>query len=808
MSDDDKQALLDGTAAIQTKLIFHNDNIFDYTEFYENCAEHNCTKELIDNGIKISFTAGSDAFIGEARNSTNGTTPALQAIAIKVEPNTTYTLSASSLPKCFLTYMDEDKEVVNTSYISIPSSYDETSYTFTTPSDVEYIGLRLGIQNNQYTEYEFTNIQLEENEPIVLTEENSVISWDHEDFRYVKDQGWIGQFVARQVTGKLKNISDDFNITDKEFELKLGVKVEDTTNWYSLGNFLISKITDDEVGDITSFEALDYTKKFNKIYEDTIAYPCTALQLAQNVCEQCGVELATTNFLNNHYTIEGNVFTNNETCRDVMKAIGQLAFSWVRVDWDNRVYIDFEQNTNVDTYDVVTNHEYYNLKTQKESFGPVNRVIIGYSQIEGERTKIEDENSIEENGLCEITIYDNPLVYTQEQREDIIESAGYLFGLTYAPLNMLTKGHPWLKGTEDVQVVDMEGGVYDTIPFDRTIQYFGHIKTLINSLAPTKTNTEYAYPPDIKKAFKNVEVRVDKLNGTITEEILGDDPDSLQSQLSKAVRDINSLTNIFQITGGSNMIKNSQFLLPDKTWLFENNGSNPYHTELGEGYDASLTGTTVSYGKIDLRNIILSSSVTEDDQGHIPNINDLIEGQVYTLNFLFSQDAFATTTFSLIAGGNVIWESDTYTTQKNMESVEYRFVATNSTYTFRVETSTTSTESEQGHVIIYDLMLNSGDKKPWEPARSEIASTVLQMSRQGLTIKSVGADTTTLLNTDGINIYEGDVISENTKVTSFSKRGLTTKIAQTTETDIGRYVMKTITISGNNHHIEYFKGSD
>ena len=46
-------------------------------------------------------------------------------------------------------------------------------------------------------------------ESIILTEENSVVKWDYEDFRYVKDEGWIGQFVARRLTAELKNISKD-----------------------------------------------------------------------------------------------------------------------------------------------------------------------------------------------------------------------------------------------------------------------------------------------------------------------------------------------------------------------------------------------------------------------------------------------------------------------------------------------------------------------------------------------------------------------------------------------------------------------
>lgn len=352
-------------------------------------------------------------------------------------------------------------------------------------------------------------------ESIILNEENSIIKWDYEDYRYVKDEGWIGQFVARRLIAELKNISNNFVVEDRECILRLGIKSNDNTNWYSLGNFLIKKPIDNNVKDITKFEALDYTKKFNQTYVDRMTYPCTALELAQDVCSQAGCELGNIDFKNSDYTIDGNVFTNNETLRDVMKAIGKLAFSWVRIDWDNKVYIDFENNQTVDDNHKIDNSLYYSLETKNNNFGKVNRVVVGYKDADGEQTKIEDTEDIELNGVNELTIFDNPLVFTQDQRELIIEQARDLLGLYYRPCTFQTIGHPWLKGNEFVEIKDMEDNLLYTYPFDRTIQYFGHIKTTISSDAKTKTDTKYAYESDLDKRIRNAEFRVNKAEGII-----------------------------------------------------------------------------------------------------------------------------------------------------------------------------------------------------------------------------------------------------------------------------------------------------
>lgn len=76
-----------------------------------------------------------------------------------------------------------------------------------------------------------------------------------------------------------------------------------------------------------------------------------------------------------------------------------------------------------------------------------------------------------------------------------------------------------VKGKELVEVVGMENNSFTTIPFDRTIQYFGHIKTLIDVQAGTKTNTEYAYSSGLAESVKKTEIKVDKAAGEITEAV-------------------------------------------------------------------------------------------------------------------------------------------------------------------------------------------------------------------------------------------------------------------------------------------------
>lgn len=397
-----------------------------------------------------------------------------------------------------------------------------------------------------------------------LTEQDYILNWNYEDFRYVPEQGFIGQFVERIININLKNVDDSFTIVDKNIEVKFGITTEEndveTTNWYSLGTFVVSNPTDDNVKDKTSLKAIDKTKMFEAPYDELLTYPTTAGALAYACCEQSGVQLGdftatltsdsdivegkqyyiydsannvyqyvpepivedistyyelTFGFANYDFIIEASPFVNNETRRIIMKAIGMLAFSWVRIDWDDKCYLDYTQETTIDPLDEITNDNYYTLETTGTIFGEVNRVVVGMKDVEGENVTINDPQSVEDNEVYEIAIWDNPLTFDQQKRTETINEGAALFGLKWQETEVYTTGHPWLKGKEKIKIKDMEDNYIYTYPFNRTIEYNGHIKTKIVSPSVSRTNTQYTYEPPVQKALRDTQIKVDKANSQI-----------------------------------------------------------------------------------------------------------------------------------------------------------------------------------------------------------------------------------------------------------------------------------------------------
>ena len=430
-------------------------------------------------------------------------------------------------------------------------------------------------------------------EIITLTNEDSIKSWVYSDLRNVEKEGFIGQFVARTLDGELQDIADDFNIEGREIVLYLGINSNHESNlatqtdytiltqsydtliteqgadiltYYKLGNFFVEKPESDEVRDNTKFQAMDYTILFNKPFDadytdesfDTSFNqaleewdePPTARWLLRYVCSQAGVLVGDLNFKNYDMPILSNQFDSGYTCRDVVKSIAKLAFSWAEIDWDNKLYLRYPHEDYIYDWDIITNDNYYELTTQKDVYGEVNRVLTGSSIVTGNNAYIQNSQSIEDNGLTELDVYDNPILYTQELREMAIQNASHLLGLKYQPLEVETTGHPWLAGNILITVVDMEGNHLNTYPLDRILTYNGHIRSKISSITKTEMESTYSYQGvennDVE--IKRSRVELDRQNQVLTSVM--ERTTTNESQISTMTQNINGISaNITTMSG-------------------------------------------------------------------------------------------------------------------------------------------------------------------------------------------------------------------------------------------------------------------
>lgn len=348
---------------------------------------------------------------------------------------------------------------------------------------------------------------------VIIDENNYLKDCTFEELRYVPDEGFIGGTVAKRVTGNFNNVDSSFSIQDREFELYLGVDLENgTTEYIKYGTFIVQKPEDDQVNDNTSFEALDYMIKLNLPWVDRMTYPCTLKELFDDLVAQSGLSTKVTSFLNQGFIVENNQFEEGTTRRDVLKAIAQMAFNWARIDEDNDIVMDFEKKDEV--AETLTADNYYNFKKQ-DMYGPINVIVLRNSQVEGENITIRDEESIAQYGETELVISDNPFAYTQAKRTELIEAGRILFGLTYIPMSMDMIGYMYLNCKDKIKATNLNNETFETYLLNHTIEYAGTISDSMEAPAATKTETKYQFTPPMIEALKHTELLVDKANQRI-----------------------------------------------------------------------------------------------------------------------------------------------------------------------------------------------------------------------------------------------------------------------------------------------------
>lgn len=596
------------------------------------------------------------------------------------------------------------------------------------------------------------------------------------------------QTISLGKYNRIENIDGTENITiQTNISTTFTKELHDLVNWYNLGNFLITKPTDDDVKDTLTFDSMDYTKKFNKSFDSSgINFPCTALQLAKYCCEECGVELATTEFLNYDFEVIDNQYTNEDTFRNVMQDIGKLAYSWIRIGWDNKCYIDFNYGKEVDEYNKINNDNYYDLELQQKTFGPVNRVIIGMSDVEGENVYIEDEESIAEYGVTELQIYDNNLTYTPELRNKVIDSAKVLFGLTYTPMTLNTTGHPWFLGNEKVEVTGMDNTIYYMYPWDRTITYSGHIKSKLDSKGETKTETEYKYKGDVENVLKKTRIIVNKQEGTITS--LTQTTTTIQDNLQQNYYDKTQtnrliqtsgegITNTFSEAGGNNIFRNTGLWFEDSStsyYIYPKSDLYPSNQTFTNGKRAYefWDGLVLKeyYDKAaNLTSLLLQNGYFEQKQ-QVPNGN-------YTVSFKYKKLIESATTKVII--NNVEYDLT------NLEDTEFRTGEQDSDGNY----ITQPLEVTDGYIfvrfytniknstIIYDLMVNAGSVKlAYSQNQNETTTDTVNISK-GITITSSNTDTTFKANSDGIRTLN----KNNETLSEFTDKGMKNKQIEVTD---------------------------
>lgn len=553
----------------------------------------------------------------------------------------------------------------------------------------------------------------------------------------------------------------DYTDIDCINEVKPNLKLTYGKEIIPLGRYIIEKLENEEVKQKTSFIGYDDMIKFNMKYIDNIEYPITLKEYLKNLCKQVGIELGNENLVNEDYLILGNPFTNNESCKVVLSNIAQLCGGFAKIGRDNKLYIvSLEKEQNKENIKEFIDGNNYDETFEKNNiWGEVNSLIIRLSDIEGENTVIQDDESIIANGLTEMTIANNSFLIDSTQR-DLVKNELWnsINGLKYLPFSTNYYGYPYLDAGDLIEIKDNKDNSFYSYVLNHTITYNGVYNGSIETTALTKTQTAYKNTENIKTKFKKVEYVVDKINGQITQLI--EEQNDTTEKITKQEQDIDSITDtISKIESDNETTKESIAKITEtvENWSAEfsvKGGNNVFYyakefwndgTENGTANLVEYTDTEIQQKSVSGNGYIINKGTSEQKQK--------VKNDTYTISFTYKKLVELATVYVEINGTRIDLTSTDW-----KEEVVVINIGTN-TVEFKIVSDTASA------VKIFDLMGTIGNEKQvWTQNPNETRTDTVTIGK-GIQVNSSSKNTYARFDADGNRIFNsvtGDVVTELT----------------------------------------------
>lgn len=361
--------------------------------------------------------------------------------------------------------------------------------------------------------------------------------------------------VSRYIDGNiLKSVMKELIIESSvdiplntEINYRIGLLVNGSYEYIDYGNYIVFESEKEEDKDV--YRILCYDKMLNSMipYEGVNrSFPMNVREFLNAICVKLGLTLDSTEFTNYTQTIAGDIYEGlGYTYRDILDEIAQVAGGVICINDNDHVEVRYINNTN-DTID----EEY--LKDVNVNFGQkygsVNSIVLSRSA-ESDNVYIRDEESIAENGLCEIKIKDNQIMNFNNRSEFLPGLLDTLGGLEYYINNFSSTGILYydLLDRYNVQVGE---NTYSCVLFNDEINITTGLEEIIYTEIPEQSETDYTKADKTDRKINQTYLIVDKQNQTI-ESVVNTvtQQNNKISQITQTVDSLNSkISDIADIT--------------------------------------------------------------------------------------------------------------------------------------------------------------------------------------------------------------------------------------------------------------------
>lgn len=321
--------------------------------------------------------------------------------------------------------------------------------------------------------------------------------------------------------------------------------------YIDLGNYIVSKDAEYNA-DTMSYSHTCYDKMLSsmKDYKDMkITFPIKVKDYIKKLCDYIGLTFASynDNFANCDKELTADYYTGYDyTFRDVLDELAQVTASTICINSNDELEIRYIPKKSA----IELNEDYFKDTnvTFDNLYGPINSIVLSRSG-ESDNIYLQDEESIENNGLCELKIIDNQIMNYNDRSDYLPAILEKLNGLTYCTNNFDSRGICFLDLC-DRYTANVHGKLYDCVLFNDEIKITQGLEETIYTEMPTETKTDYTKADKTDQKINKAYIIMDKVNKKLESVISEVDETSKKvtkieqtvDSISQKVSDIEDLT--------------------------------------------------------------------------------------------------------------------------------------------------------------------------------------------------------------------------------------------------------------------------
>lgn len=280
----------------------------------------------------------------------------------------------------------------------------------------------------------------------------------------------IGTAITNQLTLSIYNENDafsDYDFTNAEMKVWIGLKLESGTEWLKKGVFIASDPT--TTPDVITIKALDNMSKFDKIYDGELAFPATLQKIIRYCCANCGVLPANSVFDNYQYEVHTNPFQTSEnvTYRAIIAYCALLTGCYARCNADGRLELKWYDRNAFDSINGITeeNSSYWHIHRFSSLSVNTEDILITGIRVTAADSEDETGDIKGETYLCGtegyvLDISGNPLIEAGRAKEIAEYLATKVVGMKFRAFDASVEGNPAWEAGDAVVLTDRKGNSY------------------------------------------------------------------------------------------------------------------------------------------------------------------------------------------------------------------------------------------------------------------------------------------------------------------------------------------------------------